>query len=76
MRALIWRGKEFLVSGEILRAIPELPSDIHAEPLGGVSLRSKEDDVELLALTRLAGRTSVTSRQSLSTWRSQPESVE
>ena len=69
-------GKEFLVSAEILRAIPKLPSDIHAEPLGGVTLRGKEDDVELFALTRLGGRTSVTSRESLLTSRSQPESVE
>ena len=69
-------GKEFLVSAEILRAIPKLPSDIHAEPLGEVTLRGKEDDVELFALTRLAGRTSVTSRESLLTSRSQPESVE
>jgi adenylate cyclase len=46
-------GEEFLVSAEILCAIPKLPADIHAEPLGGVSLRGKEDNVELFALTRL-----------------------
>jgi adenylate cyclase len=69
-------GSEFLVSAEILRAIPKLPSHIHAEPLGGITLRGKEDDVKLFALTRLAGRTNVTSRESLLTWRSQRESVE
>jgi adenylate cyclase len=73
-------GHEFLASAEILRAIPQLPSNIHVEPLGGVTLRGKEDDVELFALSRVtepvvAEAAGVTAHESLTAIRSESESV-
>jgi len=43
-------GHNFLASAAVLDAISRLPPGVKAEPLGDVTLRGREADIQLFAL--------------------------